>query len=206
MLKEGLLIVISGPSGAGKGAVCSALLKDNKDLLLSVSCTTRKPRPDEKDGVEYFFKSQKEFYGMIEDGKLLEYARVFDSLYGTPLGYVEEMLKEGRDVLLEIDVQGAMKVKDKYPEAVFIFILPPSIKELERRIRKRKTENEEQIQSRLKKANSEIKRYGDYDYVIVNDVVPAAADKIKCILCAEKQKTCRNVNLDKKLKTGEVII
>jgi guanylate kinase len=122
MQKEGLLIILSGPSGTGKGAICSALLKDKKNIQLSISCTTRKPRHGEDEGVNYFFKTESEFIAMIEEGKLLEYAKVFDNYYGTPFDYVKDKLKDGYDVLLEIDVQGAMKVKEKYSEGVLIFV------------------------------------------------------------------------------------
>lgn len=205
MQKKGLLIVLSGPSGAGKGAICSALLKDKKSIHLSISCTTRKPRQGETEGVNYFFKTEGEFIAMIEEGKLLEYAKVFDHYYGTPFDYVKEKLAMGFDVLLEIDVQGAMKVKEKYPEGILIFITPPSLKELERRIRKRGTETEEQIRKRLSIAATELEMIKKYDYIIVNDVIRTVVDKINSILCAEKLKIYRNQDIKEKLIKGEEV-
>jgi guanylate kinase len=205
MQKKGLLVVLSGPSGTGKGTVCSALLKNKTDIQVSVSCTTRKPREGEVDGVNYFFKTDTEFVAMIDEGKLLEFAKVFDNYYGTPLEYVKEKQEKGFDVLLEIDVQGAMKVKEKYPECVLVFIAPPSLNELSKRIHKRGTENEEQIQKRLAVAASELTWAGKYDYIIVNDKIEHAVDKINCILCAEKQRTERNPDIEELLIQGEEI-
>ena len=205
MYKEGLLVVLSGPSGTGKGAVCSALLKARKDIALSVSCTTRKPRKGEKDGINYFFRTEEEFTAMIGGGKLLEYAKVFDHYYGTPLEYVMQKLSQGCDVLLEIDVQGAMKVREKFPEGVFIFIAPPSMEELSARIRMRGTEDEAEINKRLNQSAAELSQMGHYDYIVVNDVIPTVVDKIGCILCAEKLKAARNASLAQVLARGEIV-
>lgn len=206
MHKEGLLIVLSGPSGTGKGAICSALLKDKKNIHLSISCTTRKPRQGETDGVNYFFRTENEFIAMIEEGKLLEYAKVFDHYYGTPFDYVKEKLAMGFDVLLEIDVQGAMKVKENYPESILIFVTPPSLKELTNRIRKRGTETEEQIGKRLSIATSELDMIKKYDYIIVNDIIRTVVDKINHILSAEKLKVHRNQEIKEKLINGEEVL
>jgi guanylate kinase len=205
MYKKGLLIVISGPSGTGKGTICAALTKNTPDIELSVSCTTREPRPGEVDGVNYFFKTEEEFDRLIKEGMLLEHAKVFDHYYGTPLKYVEDKLESGYNVLLEIDVQGAMKVKEKYRQGIYVFLAPPSLKELERRIRSRGTETDEQIKKRLAKAGTEIGYMSKYDYVIVNDVIKTVVDKIKCILCAEKQTVARNRDLEKSIMSGEEI-
>jgi guanylate kinase len=205
MLKTGLLIVLSGPSGTGKGTICSALTRDSSDIHLSVSCTTREPRPGEKEGVNYYYKTEEEFVTLIKDGLLLEHAKVFEHYYGTPLTYVEEKMQKGFDVLLEIDVQGAMKVKERYPEGIYVFLAPPSLAELERRIRNRGTESEDEIRGRLGKAAAELKLMPKYDYVIINDVIKTVVKKIKCILCAEKLKVRRNSGLEIRLMNGEEI-
>ena len=185
-MEKGLLIVLSGPSGTGKGTVCKALLKKRPDIALSVSCTTRAPRAGEVHGQHYFFTDREDFERRIADGAFLEYANVFSNFYGTPRGFVEETLAQGRDVLLEIDVQGALQVKESAPDGVFIFLIPPSMEELEKRIRSRATETEEKIHERLGKANAEMSLMDKYDYVIVNDEVDRVVEKIEAILTAEK--------------------
>jgi len=185
-MEKGLLIVLSGPSGTGKGTVCKALLKKRPDIALSVSCTTRAPRAGEVHGQHYFFTDREDFERRIADGAFLEYANVFSNFYGTPRGFVEETLAQGRDVLLEIDVQGALQVKESAPDGVFIFLIPPSMEELENRIRSRATETEEKIHERLGKANAEMSLMDKYDYVIVNDEVDRVVEKIEAILTAEK--------------------
>jgi guanylate kinase len=188
---KGLLIVLSGPSGAGKGTVCSALRSRVPELTYSVSATTRHPRKGEVDGVNYFFKSHAEFERMIEEGKLLEWAKYVNNYYGTPREFVEEKLEEGKDVLLEIEVQGARQVKEQFPQGVFIFLLPPSMKELKKRIRNRGTETEENLHNRMKAAENELKQVEYYDYVVVNDVVEDACDRIRAILVAEHSRKDR---------------
>lgn len=191
MQRQGLLIVISGPSGAGKGTICKALLQKKKELKLSVSCTTRSPREGEKEGVNYYFISKDKFEEMIAKNEFLEYATVYGNYYGTPRSYVEEELKKGNDVILEIDIQGALMVKEKYPEGVFIFILPPSMEELKNRIIKRGSETEDSLNTRFTAAFEEIKYMSKYDYAVVNDYVDEAVKKIECIIIAEKCKCNR---------------
>lgn len=203
-MKNGLLVVLSGPSGAGKGTVIEKLL-ENSGLRLSVSCTTRKPRAGELEGVNYFFKSKKEFENMIDNNEFLEYQKVFDNYYGTPADYVYRMLVSGQDVLLEIDVQGAETVREKFGEAVFIFLAPPSLGELERRIRTRGTETDEEIEKRLSVARDELNYISEYDYIIINEDINNVVKSIKSILIAEKQKVFRNEGIKNAIvKGGEI--
>lgn len=191
-MRKGLLIVVSGASGTGKGTVCKKLLADLPKVAYSISATTRNPRPGEVNGREYYFLSVDEFKGWIDDGKFLEYANVYGNFYGTPLNKIEERLNRGEDILLEIDVQGALNVKQKCPEGIYIFLLPPSLEELKNRIEGRGTENPESLSRRLKNAVSEIKIGLQYDYVVVNDTIDNAAAQIKAILTAERCKVGRN--------------
>ncbi len=193
--KEGLLIVISGPSGAGKGTVCRAYLRKHRETILSVSVTTRSPRRGEKEGVSYFFRDKVTFKSMIENDEFLEYAKVYDNYYGTPKEYVFKHLEKGHDVILEIDIQGALKVKKNFKEGVFIFIMPPSMKELKRRIVSRGTETPEAIMKRFKSAYDEINYINEYNYVVVNDSVEKAVAKIEAIVTAEKCRVDRNRDL-----------
>ena len=189
---RGLLIVISGASGTGKGTVCKKILADLPEVAYSVSATTRNPRPGEIDGKEYYFLSVDDFKTWILEEKFLEYANVYGNFYGTPLNKIEERLSRGEDVLLEIDVQGALNVKQKCPEGVYIFLLPPSLEELKRGIEGRGTEKAESLTKRLKNAVEEIKIGREYDYVVVNDSIDGAVDQIKAILTAERLKVARN--------------
>lgn len=192
---QGLLVVISGPSGVGKGTVRKALFRrSGHDLVYSISMTTRKPRNEEKDGVEYYFVSKEKFQEEIASGNLLEYAEFCDNYYGTPLDKVQEQLDKGQEVVLEIEVQGAMQVKEKMPEAVYIFIAPPSMKALKERLQNRGTESKEVIEKRLIKAQSEIKVASEYGYIVINDDVENAADKIMAIIRAEHARTKRVLN------------
>ena len=197
---KGLLIVLSGPSGVGKGTVRSALFEmEGHDLVYSISMTTRKPREGEQEGREYFFVSREEFEQKIAEGKMLEYAEFVNNYYGTPLDKVEEQLKLGKEVVLEIEVQGAMQVREKMKDAIFIFIAPPSIDALYKRLTRRGTESEEVIRERCEKATREIGLAYMYDYIVVNDTVENAADKIMAIIRAEHAKTERTFNRYKKM-------
>ncbi len=191
---RGLLIVISGASGTGKGTICKKLLAKSPGIAYSISATTRKPRPGEVDGREYYFLSVDEFKAWIAEGKFLEYAEVYGNFYGTPLNKIEERLKRGEDILLEIDVQGALNVKKKCPEGIYIFLLPPSLEELKRRIEGRGTENPESLTRRLQNAVAEIQIGLQYDYVVVNDTIDNAAAQIEAILTAERCKVARNAD------------
>ncbi|MBQ6006114.1 MAG: guanylate kinase [Selenomonadaceae bacterium] len=199
-MTRGLLIVVSGASGTGKGTVCKKILTDLPEVAYSISATTRTPRPGEVDGREYYFLSVDEFKAWIADEKFLEYAEVYGNFYGTPLNKIEERLNRGEDILLEIDVQGALNVKRKCPEGIYIFLLPPSLEELKRRIEGRGTESPESLSRRLKNAVAEIKIGLEYDYVVVNDSVDKAVAEIKSILTAERLKVARNAD---KFKLGE---
>lgn len=191
----GILFVLSGPSGAGKGTVCKALMQRTQSLCVSISVTTRSPRVGEREGVNYFFKSNAEFEDMIAAGELLEWAKVFDNYYGTPRSFVERQLLDGHDVLLEIDIQGAMQVKQHFPDGVFIFLIPPSATELEARILGRGTETEDSFQKRFGAARHELAMMREYDYVVVNDFVEAACGKIEDIRSAEHCSVKRNLYL-----------
>ena len=197
---KGLLVVFSGPSGSGKGTVLAEVMKRYPDMEFSVSATTRAPREGEQDGVNYFFKTKEEFQSMAENGGFIEWAQFCENCYGTPRAYVESRLEQGKDVVLEIEVQGAMQVKEAYPDAVLIFNLPPSMQELENRLIGRNTEPLDVVNKRLETAKSELKVSDRYDYVIVNDVVETAAEKFIAILRSEKCKAERNISLLKEFK------
>ncbi|MDA5107712.1 MULTISPECIES: guanylate kinase [Brevibacillus] len=191
---SGLLLVLSGPSGVGKGTVCKALRERMPDLVYSVSATTRAPRAGEVEGVNYFFKTKEEFRRMIEQDELLEWAEYVGNYYGTPRLFVEEMLAKGRDVILEIEVQGALQVKKKFPQGVFLFLAPPDLAELENRIVGRGTETEETIRHRMEMARQEIELMDQYDYVVVNDVIDCACERIRSIITAEHLKKERQIH------------
>ena len=192
---RGLLVVISGPSGVGKGTVRKALFDmKNHNLTYSVSMTTRKIRPGEVDGKDYYFVSKEEFEKKIEDGKFLEYAEFVGNYYGTPLDKVNEKLDAGNEVVLEIEVEGAQQVKEKMPDCVMIFIVPPGKEALYQRLLNRGTESEEVIKKRIEKANREFKKAKLYDYIVVNDEVNNAADRIMAIIRAEHAKTERSIH------------
>lgn len=187
--QRGQLIVLSGPSGVGKSTVIAELLSERPDMYFSVSFTTRGPRVGEADGVNYYFVSKETFEDMISRDEFLEYAQYVDNYYGTSLKLIQEKLEAGTDVLLDIEVQGAAKVREKCPDAVLIFIVPPSFEELSRRLHGRHTDGEEVIQGRLQKAREEWKEIPNYDYLVVNDKVPQAAGEIMAILTAEGCRT-----------------
>lgn len=192
---EGIMLVVSGPSGCGKGTICKELLRRNEGINVSVSATTRKPRKGEVEGVNYFFVSENKFKSMIKSEEVLEYAHVHGSYYGTPKKFVFDKLESGEDILLEIDVQGAMQIKDKYPQAIFIFIIPPSMEELKNRIIKRGTESKDDIEIRFKNAFKELEYVNEYDYIVINDEVKEAVSKIECIVQAEKCKISRQAKI-----------
>ena len=195
MTDNGILIIFSGPSGSGKGTVLSKVLQDCNDVKLSVSMTTREKRAGEIDGVHYYYVTRDYFEKKISDNKMLEYAEYADNLYGTPKDPVDEMLKEGLAVILEIEVQGAEKIRKIYPDAVSIFLAPPSTAILEERLRGRKTEDDETVNHRLVIAREEIRRAVEYDYLVINDTVENAVDSINKIIEVEKLRTERcNLN------------
>ncbi|MFD1336054.1 guanylate kinase [Oceanobacillus iheyensis] len=205
MIKEkGILFILSGPSGVGKGTVRKKLFEEETDLQYSISMTTRDRRPGEVDGVDYFYKTKEEFEQLIKDGQLLEYAQYVNNYYGTPRNYVEETLENGQDVFLEIEVQGALQVKENFPEGVFIFLFPPSLDELKNRIVSRGTESQELVLNRLKEARNEIEMMDAYDYVVVNDKVQHAVDKVKTIIKSEHLKRERIAKQYKKILEDEL--
>jgi guanylate kinase len=192
MQTKGMLIVISGPSGVGKGTLCNLLLKRKKNIILSVSTTTRLPRDCEINGKNYFFVSKKDFESMIKENQFLEWAKVYNNYYGTPREFVNKNLEKGKDVLLEIDIQGAKQVKHNCPQAIFIFIMPPSIAELETRIKKRGTETQTSLEVRMGNTVNELKAAYMYDYIVINDDIERAVTELCSIISAEKCRTSRN--------------
>lgn len=199
---KGVLLIISGPSGSGKGTIVERLVEE-KGYSVSVSATTRAPRPNEKHGVHYFFNTVESFERMIENGELLEHARFCDNYYGTPKKYVEEQLEKGKNIILEIEVQGALQVKEKYGDAVLIFTMPPTLTELRRRLENRGTEDKATIDKRIKRAEEELEFLPRYDYLVINDTVEQAVEDIECIVNAERMKCSRNPELKNKFK-GDV--
>jgi guanylate kinase len=183
-MKKGLLLVVSGPSGAGKGTVCGEFVKQ-VGISLSISMTTRDPRPGEVDGEDYYFVSEEQFLRTVSDGGFFEYAKVYDHYYGTPKNPVMTRLSSGADVLLEIDTQGALKVKREWPDGIFIYILPPSMRELRRRITSRGADTREEIELRLGESLREMERIDQYDYCVINERFEEAADRLVAILKAE---------------------
>lgn len=191
MKPQGVLLVLSGPSGAGKGTICQKLREKRNDLSYSVSATTRAPRKGEVDGKDYFFLTIDRFKEMIANDEMLEYAEIYGNYYGTPRSYVMNILDQGKDVVLEIDPQGALQIKKRFPDAVFVFIVPPSLDELTKRIYKRGTDSEEVIKRRLSAATSELAYASKYDYIIVNDEVDKASKKVSNIIDAERNRAVR---------------
>lgn len=200
---KGILLVVSGPSGVGKGTICGQLLQELNAMQFSVSVTTRGPRPNEQDGINYFFISEAEFRRMQSEDELLEWAEVYGNFYGTPRPAVERALDAGKDILLEIDIQGALQVKAAFPECVLVFVWPPSLQELEQRIRNRGTESPESLTRRLQKAKLEMAHVINYDYIVVNHPgqVTKAVKEVEAILLAEKSSVARQMPwLQKALK------
>lgn len=189
MNKQGLKIILSGPSGSGKGTIVRKLI-NNENMVLSISATTRAPREGEKEGVHYFYRTKEEFEQMIKENALLEYAEFCGNYYGTPKAFIEETTSNGKDVILEIEVQGALQIKEIYPDAVFIFIIPPTLIDLKNRLIRRGTEDMDTIEKRLQRAGEELVYYKEYDYVVVNESVEDATETIKNIIEAEHHKAC----------------
>ena len=199
-MRKGLLILISGPSGTGKGTVCDLLRQKHPEISYSISATTRQPRPGEQDGVNYYFYTKEKFREMIDQGQLLEWAEVYGNFYGTPKQKVLDRLDAGEDILLEIDTQGALNVMKVMPEGLFIFLLPPSLEELAARLKGRGTETEESLHRRLGAAVYEIKLATKYRYVVVNDKVEDAEETIANIIEAEHHRSDLNESLLAKLQ------
>ena len=192
MTQRGLLIVLSGPSGVGKGTVRKAIFEaDGIDFQYSISATTRKPRAGEVNGEDYFFVSREEFEGKIANGDMLEYAQYVNNYYGTPKSFIDQTLASGRDVFLEIEVQGALQVKSKMPEGVYIFLTPPDLTKLRERLVGRGTDSQEVIEKRVTAARDELKQMINYDYAVENDQVVLAVDRIKAIITAERLRVTR---------------
>ncbi len=194
-MSKGNLFIVTGPSGAGKGTVLGRVMPSMEDLHYSVSATTRAPREGEEDGVNYYFLRKEQFLEMIGQGAFLEHAEYVGNYYGTPAGPVDECLNKGMDVVLEIEVQGALIVKQKRPEAKLVFIIPPSFSDLELRLRSRGTETEETIAKRLEKAREEYQMADQYDYIVLNDKVEKAADELRAIILASRCAVGRRINL-----------
>src|SRR5699024_1225583 len=202
-LSQGFLLVISGPSGSGKGTVSHKLLSQNQDIIFSVSATTRRPRVGEIDGENYFFLEEEEFKDMTQNNEFLEYAFVHNNYYGTPRKFVLDEIDKGEIVLLEIDVQGALQIKKNYKNVVFVFLLPPTMDELRNRIVKRGTESQEDIERRFKNAFEELNFVGEYDYFVVNDKVGNAVQNIENIIEAEKLRVKRHSDIKNKIISKE---
>jgi len=190
-MNPGLLIVVSGPAGVGKGTVVSLVRERDRDVVFSVSATSRSPRPGEIDGVNYFFITREKFQEMIRDNEMLEWVEYCGNYYGTPRAYVEDELRKGKIVLLEIDVEGAMNIKRQYPQCVSVFIMPPTMEELRDRITKRGTETPEVIEARLKRAENEMQHSSEYDYIIVNQTVEEAANRFLEIIRQKREQLQR---------------
>ncbi len=191
-MNKGVLLIVSGPSGAGKGTICAEYMKRNPGAFLSVSATSRQPRPGDREGVTYYFKTREEFEGMIEGNELFEYAEFVGNYYGTPKAPAEKAIADGRDVILEIEVQGGFKVKEANPDAVMVFVLPPSMEILKERLSGRNTEAPEVIEKRIGEATRELSCLGGYDYIIINDDLDDAVSCLETIAQAEKIRVSKN--------------
>lgn len=200
MKQQGILAVVSGFSGAGKGTIMKALLGKYDNYALSISATTRKPREGEVHGREYFFLSVDEFEKMIDEDQFIEHARYVSNYYGTPRSYVEEKMAEGKDVILEIEIQGALKVKEKFPETLLVFVVPPSAEELKNRLVGRGTETMEVIESRMDRALEEAEEMEAYDYILVNETVDKAVEDLHNLIQSQHMKASGNQELIKKMK------
>lgn len=199
-MRRGLLVVISGFAGSGKGTICKELMKQHDNYAFSVSATTRDPRPGEVDGVDYFFITKERFLEMIEANELLEHAQYVSNYYGTPRAYVEEMLKQGKDVILEIECQGALQVKKLFPEAVLFFVMPPSVAEVYNRLKKRGTETEEVILKRMKRGQEEAETIHGYDYLLINDDLDETVELLHNTVNCARNATERNAQFIEEIK------
>ena len=204
-MSKGILVVVYGFSGAGRGNVMKRLLEKYDNYALSVSATTRAPRPGEADGREYFFRRREEFEKLIEEDALIEYAQYVGNYYGTPRSYVEEQLSAGKNVILEIEIQGAMKVKEKNPQALLVFVTPPTVEELKNRLTGRGTETEEVIADRLARAGEEAEGMEDYDYLLVNDDLEECVDTLHQIITSEHYRTERNLEFVEEIKKQSLV-
>lgn len=201
-MQQGVLAVVSGFSGAGKGTVMKALVGKYDNYALSVSATTRDPRPGETDGREYFFVSEETFEDMISKNQLIEYAKYVNHYYGTPRAYVESKMREGKDVILEIEIQGAQKIREQYPDVLLIFMVPPSAEDLKKRLAGRGTESAEVIEKRLKRAREESETMDSYDYILVNDQVENCVERLHGLIQAQHLRAGENRELIARMKTG----
>ena len=200
MKEKGILIVVSGFSGSGKGTIMKEMMRQYDNYALSISATTRNPRPGEEDGREYFFKTVEEFEKMIAKDELIEYARYVDNYYGTPRAYVEEQLDAGKDVILEIEIQGALKVKEKFPETLLLFVTPPNAKELRNRLVGRGTETMDVIDFRMNRAKEEADGMDQYDYLIIKDVLQDCVEQMHRIIQGEHRRSFRNIEFIENMK------
>ena len=200
MNKKGILIILSGFSGVGKGTVVKRLLSDYDNYALSISATTRKPREGEEESISYFFKSKEKFEKMIEEDAFIEYARYVENYYGTPKAYVQEQLDAGKDVILEIEIQGALKVKEKYPDALMLFLVPPDAQILKNRLLGRGTETAEVVRDRLKRAAQEAREMGSYEYIVVNDDLDTCVKQVHALIQSAHCKKSHNTEFIKELQ------
>lgn len=200
MNRKGILVVVSGFSGAGKGTLMKKLVQEYDNYALSISATTRTPRPGEENGREYFFVTREEFEKRIADDALVEYACYCDNYYGTPRDYVEQHLEQGHDVILEIEIQGALKIKGKYPDALLLFVMPPSAAELHRRLSGRGTETKEVIEQRLHRAVQEAQGIEKYDYIVINDDLNTCVEELHGIITAAHNTPLRNEEFIEKMR------
>ena len=201
MEKKGILIVISGFSGAGKGTLMKALLEKHHNYALSISATTREPREGERDGREYFFVTREKFEEMIREGELIEHAQYVNNYYGTPRQYVFQQMADGRDVILEIEIQGALKIKERFPEALLIFVMPPSADELKRRLVGRGTESMEVIDRRMRRAAEEAAGITSYDYILINDTLDACVEEMHQLIQTQHKKVSQNLDFIEQMQS-----
>ncbi|MCI8606412.1 MAG: guanylate kinase [Hungatella sp.] len=201
MSDQGILAVVSGFSGAGKGTLMKALLEKHHNYALSISATTREPREGERDGREYFFVTREKFEEMIREGELIEHAQYVNNYYGTPRQYVFQQMADGRDVILEIEIQGALKIKERFPEALLIFVMPPSADELKRRLVGRGTESMEVIDRRMRRAAEEAAGITSYDYILINDTLDACVEEMHQLIQTQHKKVSQNLDFIEQMQS-----